>query len=746
MSNQKAPADASASLPKTKEIVDVVFGAVKEYSKLAGQIPADDYDYHLAFPGFRRRMREQSEILIDTMNRCGNLLPKRRRVTLQLDESAVAGGVGNINEVQRMAVMEAVDSLLESVDTVLDDVRGRRLRAEEQLSITFGSELAMTGATTASAGSASGVVQVAHVRRPQMTFATPVDNSPAPFVPVYHDAEGKVHTGVAGEHPFEAQIRAFNPPQEQLLPHPETPYLPLTVCPLRFVDTPEALAETVAELQCVGEIAVDLEHHDFYSYQGFTCLMQISSRTTDYIVDCLKLRSSMHLLAPVFLDEKILKVFHGAREDVRWLQKDFALYLVNFFDTGIALQTLHMPHSLAFAVDHFCQVKLNKKYQTADWRVRPLSAEMVHYARQDTHFLLYIYDRLKALLLNSEGRASVGNLLLHVYHESRRLSLDQYRKPELDPDVTYKLALGRSLGGLSAVQERVAKDIFNWRDAAAREADDSPTAVLPLSSVLSIASKLPTTAKDLLRCCSPVSAVLRANVAHVVQLVRDALANEGAHGDAHSSTTSQHPGHVGGEEDGASRFGEGDRATAKSWATVNPLLRPGIGVHRAMTGTLPSTASSVAPALPLAVAEDEAAALQQEATRAPSTWLCAMRQLSGVLAARPAPHVQLPGNDVLLAMQRQKQKVKEEQAAAAAKQTAAARRSQDAPQSSSEGDDDEERQPDVASSAPGVEAEAPSTAAAATSSPALFEGAVALRQAFGTGASNRKKAKKTPRH
>lgn len=78
---------------------------------------------------------------------------------------------------------------------------------------------------------------------------------------------------------------------------------------------------------------------------------------------------------------------------------------------------------------------------------------MVHYARSDTHYLLYIYDRLKSLLLNSESRiGGVGNVLMHVYHESRRLALEQYCKPHLDSANSYKIALGRSLAGLNARQ------------------------------------------------------------------------------------------------------------------------------------------------------------------------------------------------------------------------------------------------------------------------------------------------------
>lgn len=44
-------------------------------------------------------------------------------------------------------------------------------------------------------------------------------------------------------------------------------------------------------------------------------------------------------------------------------------------------------------------LQADKKYQLADWRVRPLPEELLLYARTDTHYLLYIYDRLKVCCL-----------------------------------------------------------------------------------------------------------------------------------------------------------------------------------------------------------------------------------------------------------------------------------------------------------------------------------------------------------
>lgn len=71
------------------------------------------------------------------------------------------------------------------------------------------------------------------------------------------------------------------------------------------------------------------------SFLGFTPIMQVSSRTEDWVVDGMALRD--HLgpsLLPIFADPNIVKVFHGADSDMVWLQRDYHLYMVNMFDTG----------------------------------------------------------------------------------------------------------------------------------------------------------------------------------------------------------------------------------------------------------------------------------------------------------------------------------------------------------------------------------------------------------------------------
>lgn len=712
--------------PETKAIVGGAFVLMHQYACIAGKIPAEDYEYYSAFPAFTHHVQQQSSALVNLMEVCFRLLPVSRRPTLGVKSSLLRtndnhqqeGGCrsttlpSRLGEGHRTMVMEAIDSMLENTDVVLDEVKGRKLRENDQLQVSFGTELipsstsdgllhssasankessslhsSVEGVSTSSftVNTSSGVARISRVIRPQLTFKRPVDNRrDTEFIPQYADEDGVLHTGCAGEHPFEATILAFQPPSSQLLPKPDIPYVPLNQCPLIFVDTVESLRQMVETLLQMDEVAVDLEHHDFYSFLGFTCLMQLSTRVTDYIVDCLRLRDEMKLLAPVFLNPRILKVFHGAKEDIRWLQKDFSLYVVNFFDTGIALQTLRMPRSLSFAVDHFCQVKLDKKYQTADWRIRPIPADMIHYARQDTHYLLYVYDRLKSMLLSAESHTSLGNLLIHVYQASKRLSLEKYTKPEFNPEYSYAHSLDRTLAGLNTIQRRVAQYVYNWRDEAAREVDDSPVAVLHQSSLVAIASKLPQTTREVLQCAHPISSTFRAHASKVAEFIRAIVLEEQKKRGSETSLSSSSSAVSFPASLSTSHRVENDGVVAGAAYGDSAILSFGspMGIFRPMTGSLASISmpSMLHPsflictglpgkntplttsAAPINNVRNSSNIMEQNIEDAyanppaildtspsslPSQWLLGMRAIARCLERRPRPQVPLPGAHIL---------------------------------------------------------------------------------------------------
>ena len=295
----------------------------------------------------------------------------------------------------------------------------------------------------------------------------------------------------------------------------------LEATPLAWVETHDELAALATRLVGEPEIAIDLEAHSKHSYQGFVCLMQLSTRKEDYIIDTLALRGSMHLLNNVFTDPKTTKVLHGADSDIVWLQRDFGLYIVNLFDTGQAARVLEYPSfGLAYLLKHFSGVNADKKYQLADWRMRPLEEEMLRYAREDTHYLLYIYDRLKQEL--SSKSDSGDNLVRAVLSRSVVIASKRYEKPVIGPSSHAQL-LSRHNYSFSAPQMRVFAAMYGWRDALARRLDEGVGTVLSNNMLLSVANTSPQTAAALLACCTPCPPILREHCTEAVQVIERAI-------------------------------------------------------------------------------------------------------------------------------------------------------------------------------------------------------------------------------
>uniref|UniRef100_A0A8D0P9N7 Exosome complex component 10 n=1 Tax=Sus scrofa TaxID=9823 RepID=A0A8D0P9N7_PIG len=262
------------------------------------------------------------------------------------------------------------------------------------------------------------------------------------------------------------------------------------------------------------------QHHSYRSFLGLTCLMQISTRTEDFIIDTLELRSDMYILNESLTDPAIVKVFHGADSDIEWLQKDFGLYVVNMFDTHQAARLLNLGrHSLDHLLKLYCSVESNKQYQLADWRIRPLPEEMLSYARDDTHYLLYIYDKMR-LALWERGNEQPAQLQV-VWQRSRDICLKKFIKP-IFTDESYLDLYRKQKKHLNTQQLTAFQLLFAWRDKTARREDESYGYVLPNHMMLKIAEELPKEPQGIIACCNPVPPLVRQQINEMHLLIQQA--------------------------------------------------------------------------------------------------------------------------------------------------------------------------------------------------------------------------------
>ncbi|KAK4492815.1 hypothetical protein RD792_000140 [Penstemon davidsonii] len=284
-----------------------------------------------------------------------------------------------------------------------------------------------------------------------------------------------------------------------------------------WIENEAQLRELVEVLSKESVFGVDTEQHSFRSFLGFTALIQISTLREDYLLDTINLHDMIGLLRPVFANPEICKVFHGADNDVLWLQRDFHIYVVNLFDTAKACDVLSKPQrSLAYLLETYCDVSTNKLLQKEDWRRRPLPAEMIQYARIDAHYLLYIsrclYLELKLQKNENSSPGDKFHFLLEASRRSNATCMQLFAKDlEASPgENAASSIISRCLndqGNISPslcdskFQERVRR-LCLWRDIMARLHDESLRFVLSENAIIALGTKVPTTEIDI---CSIIS-------------------------------------------------------------------------------------------------------------------------------------------------------------------------------------------------------------------------------------------------
>jgi ribonuclease D len=169
-----------------------------------------------------------------------------------------------------------------------------------------------------------------------------------------------------------------------------------------MLSSPPRLITENAELTALGQrlqreplLAVDTESNSLHAYRERLCLIQFSTAGEDALVDPFPF-ADLAPLAPVFADASIEKIFHAAEYDLIVMQRQYQLTFTNLFDTMMAARILGRKKvGLGNLLEEDFEVKLEKKFQRADWGQRPLQRALLDYARMDTHYLIQLRNKLK---------------------------------------------------------------------------------------------------------------------------------------------------------------------------------------------------------------------------------------------------------------------------------------------------------------------------------------------------------------
>jgi len=247
-----------------------------------------------------------------------------------------------------------------------------------------------------------------------------------------------------------------------------------------WIATPAALDGLSGELARQPHLAVDTESNSLHAYREQVCLIQFSTPETDYLVDPLKL-NDLSPLAPIFADPKIEKIFHAAEYDIITLKRDFNFTFANIFDTMQAARILgYRQVGLDSLLAKKFGVTVNKRYQKADWGRRPLSAELLNYARLDTHYLLNLRDLLQAELEKTDRW---------------RLALEEFgRICQVNGHTENGCAAWQRVGGTQKLTDReltILQELCRWREVQARRMNRPLFKVIGDRTLVSVAQAAP---------------------------------------------------------------------------------------------------------------------------------------------------------------------------------------------------------------------------------------------------------------
>src|SRR5207249_11464858 len=226
-----------------------------------------------------------------------------------------------------------------------------------------------------------------------------------------------------------------------------------------LIGSPAELADLLPLAERNARVAVDTEADSLHCYREKLCLLQVSLREGDFLVDPL-VENDLAPLADTLARKEI--VLHGADYDLRLLRRALNFQPARLFDTVIAARLLGIREfSYAALVGKYFGIELAKGSQKANWALRPLSPKMEVYARNDTHYLLPLAEKLETQLIE---RDRFGWFQQSCERAIVSAAIDRER----DTEEAWRI---RGSGLIRGREAAIFRALWHWRDREAERFD-----------------------------------------------------------------------------------------------------------------------------------------------------------------------------------------------------------------------------------------------------------------------------------
>ncbi len=245
-----------------------------------------------------------------------------------------------------------------------------------------------------------------------------------------------------------------------------------------MIRNPADLADLAARITGADRVGVDTEADSLYCYHEKVCLVQVGLPGTDELVDPLAgldLTPLLDALAGTGM------VMHGADFDLRMLYRLGLGRPGGVFDTMVAARlTGAARHGYAALVAEHFGVTLPKGQQKANWALRPLAPRLAEYARNDTHYLLPLAERLERRL------EALGRLSWLEQTCARALDAARIVRAR-DPETEWRVRGSHALGPRASA---ILRALWRWREDEARGIDRPPFHILSNADLVDAARRL----------------------------------------------------------------------------------------------------------------------------------------------------------------------------------------------------------------------------------------------------------------
>ena len=254
-----------------------------------------------------------------------------------------------------------------------------------------------------------------------------------------------------------------------------------------LITTTDELAAICARMARHPFITVDTEFLRETTYYPLLCVAQIASADEAAVIDALAPGIDLKPFFDLMADEKVIKVFHAARQDIEIVWNMAKIIPHPIFDSQVAAMVLGYGDSISYdqLVQRITGDVLDKSNRFTDWTRRPLTDAQTTYALSDVTHLRDVYIKLAADLAK-RGRTSWVEAEMGVL-----TSPETYRADPANAWERLKMRVKKPIELL------ILKELAAWREREARARDVPRSRVLKDDVLGDIATQAPTTIEKL---------------------------------------------------------------------------------------------------------------------------------------------------------------------------------------------------------------------------------------------------------